>query len=81
MVFCGDFNSTPDTAAVRHCLGETIHNTDLAFYSSGKAGVFKLQDSLAPPLTLQMAVSPTPGKNNLQLIHNFIILNPFYDSF
>ena len=61
IVFCGDFNSTPETAAIRHCLGETIEQKDLAFYSSGKAGVFKINKDLEPAVSFSMGVQPIPG--------------------
>ena len=68
VVFCGDFNSTPETAAVRHCLGETIEQKDLAFYSSGKAGVYKIDKDLEPALSFKMGVQPIPGfESNLFL--------------
>ena len=70
VIFAGDFNSGAHSAAVRHCLGETIPDSDIDFYSSGSAGHYKLKEPLMPPITLSSAISPTPGETKNQKTKN-----------
>ena len=61
VIFCGDFNSVSTTAAVNHCLGMTITGKEIDMFSSGKGGIYKIENPMEPPIVFKNAVSPTPG--------------------
>jgi len=61
VVFCGDFNSVSTTAAVHHCLGMKITGNEIDMFSSGKNGIYKIENELEPPITFKSAITPLPG--------------------
>ena len=58
----------PSAAAVDHCLGRTITGSEIDFFSSGKNGIYKLEQSIKAPLVFESAIRPMPGNENNEII-------------
>ena len=58
IIYCGDFNNVANGTTIRHALGHPINGKEVDMFSSGKAGVFKLQTPLQTPIVMKSAVEP-----------------------
>ena len=58
VVYCGDFNNVAIGTTIRHALGNPINGNEVDMFSSGKAGVFKLETPLQTPIVMESAVEP-----------------------
>ena len=58
IVYCGDFNNVAIGTTIRHALGSPITGNEVDMFSSGKAGVFKLETPLQTPIVMKSAIEP-----------------------
>jgi len=64
IVYCGDFNNVAIGTTIRHALGSPITGNEVDMFSSGKAGVFKLETPLQTPIVMKSAIEPIHNYSN-----------------
>ena len=81
VVYSGDFNNVANGTTIRHALGHPINGNEVDMFSSGKAGVFKLQTPLQTPIVMKSAVEPIHSTFIIILCKSLLITRLDYSNY